>query len=560
MKIYRFIHSYSIKILKEEFQLSNGDILERTAKISFNDAHNNLIERRKYGVIDKEKLYELINSGKEIDVSNCYVKNFSLSDYKYKYKLSKEQKVDLKNFTAVQSLFESEKSVDFSNANFIGEKTDFSGTHFGSGNLSFYNSEFGDFPVSFINTSYSEGNSNFQYVKFNNGNVNFEDATFQNGDVSFVNSYFGDGFTNFKNIHFGNGDVNFRFSTFSKGNITFDKSVFNGGDINFSKIDFGEGKVDFRRVDFGDGDLDFQEIEVKGKQKIVFRRAKFGKRNTSFRDLHLNESSMDFDEAEFNNGKVDFFKAEVKSISFSKCLLSCYIDFRVDSCDTISLKQSIVQDIVDLNPGLSKMKLNKLNLSGVRNMGDIFISWDDNRVLDLICNQTDTSLHDKAEQFRLLKEEFRDTGRYTDEDKAYIYFKRFELKDHVESLKKESLIKRILYYPSYVFQKIIFDWMGLYATNPFRVIFSILVVNLLFAILYTFFMNDTNVISCISNELSITAKFFESLYFSAITFFTIGYGECVPLGFFKIIAPIQGFTGVFLMSYFTVAFVRKILR
>ena len=73
-------------------------------------------------------------------------------------------------------------------------------------------------------------------------------------------------------------------------------------------------------------------------------------------------------------------------------------------------------------------------------------------------------------------------------------------------------------------------------------------------------MGDTNLISCIPNDLSIGAKFFESLYFSSITFFTIGYGECVPQGFFKVIAPIQGFTGVFLMSYFTVAFVRKILR
>ncbi len=560
MKIYRLIQSYSIKILKEEFKLSNGEVLDRTARISFNDSNNNLIERRKYGVFDTEKIYELINEGKEIDVSNCYIKNFSLGAYKYKYDIPKEEKVQLKNFTASLSLFESEKSVDFSNANFIGDKTDFSGTHFGSGNLTFYNSEFGDFPVSFINTSYSEGNSNFQYVKFNNGNVNFEDATFQNGDVSFVNAFFGNGFTNFKNIHFGNGDVNFRFSSFNKGNITFDKSVFNGDDINFSKIDFGEGKIDFRRVDFGDGDLDFQEIEAKGKQKIVFRRAKFGSGNTSFRELHLGKSHMDFDEAEFNNGKIDFFKANVNSISVSKCLLNCYIDFRVNSCDSISLKQSIVQNIVDFNPGLSKMQLNKLNLSGVRNMGDIFISWDDNNVLDLICNQSDTSLHDKAEQFRLLKEEFRDTGRYTDEDKAYIYFKRFELKDHVEALSKKNILKRFLYYPSHVFQKIIFDWMGLYATNPFRVIFSILVVNVLFAVLYSTTMNDISGIDCISNDLTFINKFFESLYFSSITFFTIGYGECVPLGFFKIFAPIQGFTGVFLMSYFTVAFVRKILR
>ena len=39
-----------------------------------------------------------------------------------------------------------------------------------------------------------------------------------------------------------------------------------------------------------------------------------------------------------------------------------------------------------------------------------------------------------------------------------------------------------------------------------------------------------------------------------------GYGDCSPMGYFKIIAPVEGFIGVFLMSYFSVAFVRKILR
>ena len=91
---------------------------------------------------------------------------------------------------------------------------------------------------------------------------------------------------------------------------------------------------------------------------------------------------------------------------------------RIDDCHTIDISQSIVHNIIDLNPGLTKMNIHELNLSGVRNMGDIFIAWDDNHVLDLISNQKSTTLHEKAEQFRLLKEEFRDTGRYIDEDIA----------------------------------------------------------------------------------------------------------------------------------------------
>lgn len=51
-----------------------------------------------------------------------------------------------------------------------------------------------------------------------------------------------------------------------------------------------------------------------------------------------------------------------------------------------------------------------------------------------------------------------------------------------------------------------------------------------------------------------------SFFFSGVTFFTIGYGDFYPMGIIRVFALLEGFTGVFLMSYFTVAFVRKILR
>ena len=52
----------------------------------------------------------------------------------------------------------------------------------------------------------------------------------------------------------------------------------------------------------------------------------------------------------------------------------------------------------------------------------------------------------------------------------------------------------------------------------------------------------------------------KSFYHSAITFFTIGYGDHYPVGHIRWLSAIEGWAGVFLMSYFTVAFVRKILR
>ena len=66
-----------------------------------------------------------------------------------------------------------------------------------------------------------------------------------------------------------------------------------------------------------------------------------------------------------------------------------------------------------------------------------------------------------------------------------------------------------------------------------------------------------DIIASVDDHLSIVAKAF---YHSAITFLTIGYGDHFPFGAIRWMSGIEGFVGLFLMSYFTVAFVRKILR
>ena len=70
---------------------------------------------------------------------------------------------------------------------------------------------------------------------------------------------------------------------------------------------------------------------------------------------------------------------------------------------------------------------------------------------------------------------------------------------------------------------------------------------------------DTDIVSSIGDpdKLSMVARAF---YHSAITFLTIGYGDYYPSGIIRWLSSVEGFSGLFLMSYFTVAFVRKILR
>jgi hypothetical protein len=51
----------------------------------------------------------------------------------------------------------------------------------------------------------------------------------------------------------------------------------------------------------------------------------------------------------------------------------------------------------------------------------------------------------------------------------------------------------------------------------------------------------------------------ENLYFSLITFTTIGYGDLLPTGFLRILAGFEGFLGITLTSVFLVSLAKRVL-
>lgn len=109
-----------------------------------------------------------------------------------------------------------------------------------------------------------------------------------------------------------------------------------------------------------------------------------------------------------------------------------------------------------------------------------------------------------------------------------------------------------------------FDFVGRYATAPTRVLVNVVIAVIFYGLLYfvltNYFSAFGSVATTLPPELNNSAGFFNCMYYSAITFFTIGYGDYFAGGYLKFFAVCEGFSGVFLMSYFTVAFVRKILR
>ena len=140
-------------------------------------------------------------------------------------------------------------------------------------------------------------------------------------------------------------------------------------------------------------------------------------------------------------------------------------------------------------------------------------------------------------------------------------FKRLESKSALEESISRKGINALWMYPIYWLKLMILDWAGLYATNPVRVMITMLVCYTFFSLVFMLLsiFTSSDIVSALGDpdRLSLVAK---SFYHSAITFLTIGYGDYYPSGIIRWVSSVVGFTGLFLMSYFTVAFVRKILR
>jgi hypothetical protein len=553
-------------LLRYDVLISDEPIFGRTktAHVSFFDENNKKVAIYKYGTITPEEIFELIDKGETLNFNNTYIKNFSLTGYRVYKGFDDHMVIKLKNFSARKSFFDCDIKNDFSYSEFEGTKTSFDSAIFGNGSNNFSNADFGDGDVSFKNAKFGSGSTTFQSAKFGEGAVSFNNTNFGTGDLSFVDAHFGNGNVDFKNTYFGDGNVDFKFSRFSLGDVTFEKASFGKGRKDFKNVEFGGGKIDFRRVEFNDGDVSFEGVEF-GDGKVSFRSSRFGHGHKSFYQADFARGDAQFDLVQFGTGEVTFNKSKVAEISFRGCHLNCYIDMRFGQCRLLSVANTVVRDILDVKPEEEEVVIREMNLVGMRILGRIFVDWRVNNVFDLIFNQEKkSSLFQKAEQFRILKENFRNNGQYEDEDAAYLEFKRCEAKAKLEDALVRNKKNALWAYPNFYFQRYVFDFVGRYATDPIRVLMNMAIALFMYGVLYyvitRWFPGFGTIATTLPTELNHFHDFWTAMYYSAITFFTIGYGDYFAEGYLKLFAALEGFTGVFLMSYFTVAFVRKILR
>jgi hypothetical protein len=612
--------SYTVQRRNKKFTLRNGVVLSKTATVSFLNNKDELISSFDLGFVDAEFIYQLIEKNQPVNLQDCYIEGFSLAIYREKRNLQRNRMIRMAGFVATNSILSSDTEIDFSFCTFSSGRIDFSNSvflqgdlifdqsdfgnrdvqfndvHFYTGNISFSNASFGRGTVSFKHSLFGEGTKNFQQtrfdqgnvvferVKFGNGNLEFDTASFGEGNIDFTRSSFGSGeisfnntqlgkgdllFVNsdfhaarlsFKSTHFNEGKVDFHYSNFGQGDLIFDRAIIGRGIIDFSATEFKTGKISFNRTEFGNNELNFESSELESG-KIVFKNIVFSLGTINCKMMEYGHADIIFNNVNFGDVTGSFERSKINSLIFNTCHLNGYFNLELVKCNSLDLSNTVVRDILDMKSHVFKVDLQSINLSGLLLQGQIHLDWKASRLKELIIKQ-ETSQRNKSEQFRILKENYHSLGQYKAEDEAYVAFKQSQAKaDLEESISQGSLFRKVTAHMQYGFKWLIFDKIGHYATNPARVLLSMVFTYLFFVLLYFILplFVDTEILPSFDRPETLT-HLGKAFYHSVVTFLTIGYGDYYPSGIFKWISGIEGFAGLFMISYFTVAFVRKVLR
>ena len=103
-----------------------------------------------------------------------------------------------------------------------------------------------------------------------------------------------------------------------------------------------------------------------------------------------------------------------------------------------------------------------------------------------------------------------------------------------------------------------------YGEKPRRVVFfSMCLIAMFSLIFFGLGIEDGGRAIAFDARASLSANvsaWLESLYFSTVTFTTLGYGDITPVGIARFFAALEAFTGSFTMALFVVLFVKKMTR
>ncbi len=395
--------------------------------------------------------------------------------------------------------FEFDKDVSFTLATFCGSNTLFSGAEFLGNKTDFSFAEFcGD--VWFTSAVFSGNEANFAKARFSGENTGFAGAHFRAAETNFSRSTFAGHYTDFLGAHFSRGRTDFSRVRFSSSITVFTSAALKGITTSFENAHLSGQKTEFRGTYFS--------------SPTAFGGAVFSANETDFHGARFGQSAIDFTRARFYSTWTDFSGVNLSNSRFVNARWA-----RIDFTDAQWNRR----------PLRRWMCWNELNAK----------TRDDLQKAQSIC--------------RNIKQAYQGTGDY--ETAGEFYYGEMECR-----LKCETR----------VFSRL---WLTLlklvcgYGEKPLRVVVTWLLVVWNFTLIYAFTgiaIRDGDPQRLLLPLLplrEIPSHLWRCLYFSGVTFTTLGFGDLAPAsGISQLFAVLEASLGAFLMALFILVVGRKLLR
>lgn len=513
-----------------------------------------------------------------------------------------------------------EKPVSFKNALFF-EKVSFFKVKFNQTLLFnnckvfrdalFSETDFGD--ETFFNNSTFYKNSFFRLNYFA-GNVTFQESVFS-GVADFSDSHF-DKYAFFGGIIFKD-DLTINNGVFN-GSVNFNGTTFSG-DANFSLTHFkNEVLVNWftfcREVLFNsctfDMQVNFNDGQFKGKCSfsdvtfsfpltvsgvtfllpVDFTGAVFNN-NAYFVNLHFSrniyfsgvtfdgEGQIFFDDSIFLADVFflgSYFNKEVLFLKSEFCRRTDFTQLNIGTGGKMNIIECLFDSIVDFSDFeeiSGKIFIDKsdfirkclLNFDAIRG---------ENKRFDSLVIKNESS--GKVDYLRTYKNflSFREIffrNNELDKELELLYQARvYERKYTYQWNKSKSFVKNAIAKFTGFVNYLFLDKITKYFTSWERVLVSIAIAVFLFSLtycivpfIYNMGFESIGTIKGIDTTIVTARDFFmfigDTLYFSMVTFTTIGYGEMLPTGFLRYVAGFEGFTGITLTSLFLVTLAKRVI-
>jgi len=316
-----------------------------------------------------------------------------------------------------------------------------------------------------------------------------------------------------------------------KGNVSFINASFLG-QTSFRNVVF-KGSADFHGSRFEDAD--FSGASFMGR--AFFSPDGPGKgptfRKADFRDSYF-EKGGSFDDCVIPDG--DFSQSTIRHVSFNGVVLDNIL-FTGSQMEFAYLSDSL-WNAPEGRTGPRRL-LEWISVSDGR-----YIIREEMEVRGRMGSERRVNGYKDAEgTYRRIKHSLNNEGDYEKAGEFYIREMRMKRKRYRE---QHRLLKWLAFWLSAVVTGYGEKWRN--------VVMSAFAIVLIYAVAYY-------AVGAISPDgEDYDADFRESLYFSVVTFTTLGYGDYAPITEYQLLAVSEAFIGAFTIALFVLVFGRKMMR